>query len=63
MLDSIIGAENARYLTPFKYFDVGYIAAHTGYELRFILTEAVVVVVCIVASYVIYTRKDIQAPA
>ena len=63
MLDSVIGAENARYLTPFKYFDVGYIAAHNGYELRFILTEIAIIIVCIVASYVIYLRKDIQAPA
>lgn len=63
MLDSIIGAENARYLTPFKYLDVGYIAAHTGYEWRFLATEIAFVVVCIVASYIIYIRKDIQAPA
>ena len=62
MLDSVIGAENARYLTPFKYFDVGYIATHTTYEWRFVITEAVVVVVCIIASYLIYTRRDIQAP-
>jgi ABC-2 type transport system permease protein len=63
MLDSVIGAEKARYLTPFKYFDVGYIAAHTTYEWRFVITEAVVVVVCIIASYLIYIRRDIQAPA
>ncbi len=63
MLDTIIGAENARYLTPFKYFDVGYIATHSAYELRFILTEVVFVFFCIIASYVIYIRKDIQAPA
>jgi ABC-2 type transport system permease protein len=63
MLDSVIGAENARYLTPFKYFDVGYIASHSAYELRFILTEALVVAVCIVASYIIYITRDIQAPA
>jgi len=62
MLDSLIGAENARYLTPFKYFDVGYISAHAGYEWRFLLTEAVVIIVCVVISYVIYIRKDIQAP-
>jgi ABC-2 type transport system permease protein len=63
MLDSVIGAKNVRYLTPFKYFDPGYISAHTSYEWRFLLTEAVVVVVCIVVSYVIYIRKDVQAPA
>jgi ABC-2 type transport system permease protein len=63
MLDSLIGAENARYLTPFKYFDVGYIAIHTAYEWRFLLTETAVVVICLVVSYLVYTRKDIQAPA
>jgi ABC-2 type transport system permease protein len=63
MLDSVIGAENARYLTPYKYFDVGYIAAHSAYEWKFIITEAVIVIACIVTSYLIYIRRDIQAPA
>jgi len=62
MLDTVIGAENARYLTPFKYFDVGYISAHTNYEWRYLITEAVVIVVCLIAAFVIYIRKDIQAP-
>ena len=62
MLDSVIGAENARYLTPFKYFDVGYIALHSAYEWRFLLTEALVVIVCVVVTYIIFTRRDIQAP-
>jgi ABC-2 type transport system permease protein len=62
MLDTIIGAENTRYVTPFKYFDVGYISAHTNYEWRYLLTEVVVVAVFLVASFVIYIRRDIQAP-
>jgi ABC-2 type transport system permease protein len=63
MLDSVIGIENARYLTPFKYFDVGYIATRTSYEWKYLLTEAAVVTVCIAVAYIVYIRKDIQAPA
>ena len=63
LLDSVIGVETARYITPFKYFDVGYILANGGYDLKYVITESVFVLVCITAAYIIYLRKDMRAPA
>ena len=63
LLDSVIGTEAIRYITPFKYFDFTYILDHGSYDWKFVLTDAAVVVVCIVVTYIIYLRKDIQAAA
>lgn len=63
LLDNIIGAENMRYVTPFKYFDVEYIITNGNYEWQYIITNLIVASVCIVVAYVIYLRKDMQAPA
>jgi len=63
LLDSVLGLDMIRYITPFKYFDTQYIFDHGIYEWKYIIIESVVVAVCIVATYVIYLRKDIQAGA
>lgn len=51
----------ARFISPFKYFDVTYIIKNASYEVPFMLTGAIIVVVAVAASYIIYIRKDIQA--
>jgi ABC-2 type transport system permease protein len=63
LLDSVIGTEAIRYVTPFKYFDITYILASNGFDPKFLLTDMAVIVVCIILTYVIYLRKDVQAPA
>ena len=63
LLDSVIGTEAIRYITPFKYFDISYILANNSFDWKFVLADVVFVVVCIVATYIIYLRKDIQAAA
>lgn len=63
LLDSIIGTQAIRYITPFKYFDISYILTNNGYDWKFVITDAVVIIACIVATYIIYLRKDIQAAA
>jgi beta-exotoxin I transport system permease protein len=62
-LGAIVGNHNVKYITPFKFFDTAYIASHGAYEVRFLLLEAVLVVLAITASYVIFIRKDIRATA
>lgn len=61
LLDSVIGTEAIRYITPFKYFDISYILNHGSYDWRFVLTDAAVVVICVVVAYIVYLRKDIRA--
>lgn len=53
--------EAARYLSPFKYFDIPYILQHSTYEASYLITGAVIVAAAIVATYLIYTKKDIHA--
>jgi ABC-2 type transport system permease protein len=61
MFGSIIGEAAIRYFTPFKYYDTNYIIKNSTYEFRFIILEAIVVVTAIIASYAVFSRKDIQA--
>lgn len=51
----------ARFISPFRYFDITYIIKNAGYELPYLLTGAVIITVSIIAGYIIYNRKDIHA--
>jgi len=53
--------DGARYITPFKYFDIAYIKKNACYEVPYLITGAMIVIVAIVTSYIIYTKKDIHA--
>jgi ABC-2 type transport system permease protein len=61
MLSSTSGDPGKRYLSPFKYFDTAYLINHSSYEASFMIVGVLFVTACIVASYIIYTRKDIHA--
>jgi ABC-2 type transport system permease protein len=50
-----------RFIAPFKYFDIFYIIKNSSYEAPYLITGAIIVIVSIVASYIIYTKKDIHA--
>jgi ABC-2 type transport system permease protein len=50
-----------RIISPFKYFDITYIINNGSYETLYLLISAVIIVVAIAISYVIYNRKDIHA--
>ncbi|AZU64691.1 ABC transporter permease subunit [Neobacillus mesonae] len=61
MFGSVIGEKAVRYFTPFKYYDTTYIIQHSAYEVRFIIIEIVLVTAAVLASYIIYAKKDIHA--
>ncbi len=50
-----------RILSPFKYFDIIYIIEHASYESLYMIVGAAIVFTGIVASYIIYSKKDIHA--
>lgn len=52
--------EMARFISPFRYFDITYIIKNASYEVSYLITSVVIIVVAVVASYIIYTRKDIH---
>jgi ABC-2 type transport system permease protein len=49
------------YLTPFKHFDAAYIITHKAYNTPLLLLDLGVTLVALVASYVLYLRRDIHA--
>ncbi len=60
-LGSIIGEDKARYISPFRYFDAGYIIKNAAYETSYIIVGCVFIIAAIVGSYLIYKKKDIHA--
>lgn len=52
--------EGKRYLSPFKYFDSAYIIENGRYETSFIFVGLGVVIISILTSFIIYTKKDIH---
>jgi len=65
MLGALVSAgksnEAARLISPFKYFDITYIIKNASYESSYIIMSAVIVVIAVVISYIIYIKKDIHA--
>lgn len=55
------GKKAERYISPFKYFDTAYIMKHASYEASFLIAGAVLVILAIAASFLVYTKKDIHA--
>lgn len=60
-LGSVIGDKAARYLSPFKYFDLEYVVKNAAYETSFIVVGVIFIIVSISASYLVYVKKDIHA--
>jgi ABC-2 type transport system permease protein len=60
-LGAIIGNDNVKYVTPFKFYDPQYIMQHNSYELKYMLIELVVIFVAIVATYVLFNKKDVPS--
>lgn len=51
----------ARYISPFRYFDITYIIKNAAYEASYMIAGAAIVFVSIAAAYIIYKSKDIHA--
>lgn len=63
MLGAILNEPNLRYVSPLKFFDFVGIASGKGYELSFVLTAVISMLVAGIISYIIYTKRDIKAAA
>lgn len=51
----------ARFITPFKYFDTGYIIENSSYEAPYIIAGAGFIIAAVTVIYIIYSRKDVHA--
>jgi ABC-2 type transport system permease protein len=61
MLSSASGDVAKRYLSPFEYFDTAYIIKNSRYETSFLMVGIAIILISIVSSYLVYTKKDIHA--
>lgn len=61
MFSDTTGDKVKRYISPFKYFDTAYIMKHASYEAPFLIAGSVIIILAIVASYIVYAKKDIHA--
>jgi len=57
----MLGESALEKLTPFKHFDAAYILQHGAYDLPLVLVSVAVIVISLVGSYLLYTRRDIPA--
>jgi ABC-2 type transport system permease protein len=60
-LGAIIGNTAVRYVTPFKFYDSGYIVHHRGYEPKYLLVEAGFITAALIASFVIFNKKEVPS--
>ncbi|MPN50277.1 hypothetical protein SDC9_197903 [bioreactor metagenome] len=60
-LYSLIKDELIRYISPLSYFNPGTVFSTGGFETKYAITAAVVVVAGIALSYIRYCKSDTQA--
>lgn len=61
LLNDTLKNEKLAFLSPFSYFELGRILETEAYELKFVITFAVLVIVFIGATYGIYMKKDLPS--
>jgi ABC-2 type transport system permease protein len=57
-LQSILKEKAIRFIAPLKYFDPTAVFSTGGYETKYVITAIVVVVACIVLSYLKFCKSD-----
>jgi ABC-2 type transport system permease protein len=57
----MLGESALEKITPFKHFEPNYIIQQGAYDAPLVLISVAVIVISLVGSYVLYTRRDIPA--
>lgn len=61
MLGSVIGDENIKYFSPFKYFDINYIIENATYENKFFILSCLWIALAIALTFWHYTQKEVRS--
>ncbi len=61
VLPNLIKEDALLYIAPMKYFDPTGVFSGAGYDTKFVVTAVAVVIVCLSASYLKFTRSDAHA--
>lgn len=54
-------SDKLRYFTPYEYVKPRYIVTNESFEISYIVCGLVVLIACVIISYVVYMRKDIHS--
>jgi ABC-2 type transport system permease protein len=57
----MLGDASMEIISPFKHFDPNYIIANLEYDLPLVMISVTVIVISIVASYLLYARRNIAS--
>ncbi len=57
----MLGESALEKITPFKHFDPNYITQHAAFDVPLVLISVSVILISLVGSYVLYSRRDIPA--
>ena len=60
-LGDVLGNEEVRFVSPFRYFDPSYIIRNQSLETAYVILGAGIVVVAIALSYVVFLKKDVPS--
>ena len=55
----LLGESALEKITPFKHFDPNHILQQGAYDLPLVMISVVVILISVVGSYLLYTRRDI----
>jgi ABC-2 type transport system permease protein len=57
----MLGTSSLEKITPFKHFDPNYIVQHGAWDTPLVLISLAVIVLSLMSSYVLYSRRDIPS--
>jgi ABC-2 type transport system permease protein len=57
----MIGEDKLEILSPFKHFEPNYILKHAAYDLPLAWISVAVIVISVLGSYVLYSRRNIRS--
>jgi ABC-2 type transport system permease protein len=56
----MLGEDTIEIITPFKHFDPNYIISNNAYDLPLVVLSLVIILISVVGSYRLYSRRNIQ---
>ena len=57
----MIGDDKLSNITPFKHFEANYIVTNAAYDVPLVLISTGVIIVSVVGSYLLYSKRDIHS--
>jgi len=60
-LGDVLGQDEVRYVSPFRYFDPAYIIQNQSLEAKYLVVGAIVMIVALAVSYLVFIKKDIRS--